>query len=411
MTTIRDVTAYGLSSTLPKPRTFEFAGGVRRIFKRDAVLVELQTADGLLGHAPVGASSSAMREYFEDATQDNLIGVINDIIAPAVEGESAADRTRVAEVIRDVNLPSFLRSQAAAAVDIALYDVAGKRHGAPIYDLLCDCLDAERDPVTELPMYASGGMYMPPEDYVAEATSLRDAGFSAYKYRPGRGYDEDIETFERLVSAVGDDMDLMVDAHTWWKMGEQSYADDEVRELTQRFAEGGAYWVEEPVAPDDVAGYRALDASTDAALAGGENAESAAELIELAESGAFSYLQGDVRHHEGYTGCLEAVQYCHDADVTFVPHNFGTHLCLVANAHLVAANPTTPYLEYPAYEVDDHDGMYPYPLATDILETSLDVDDGTLSMPDGPGLGVEVNRDVVDDYPYVEGTWTEFVYA
>jgi L-alanine-DL-glutamate epimerase-like enolase superfamily enzyme len=193
--------------------------------------------------------------------------------------------------------------------------------------------------------------------------------------------------------------------------GDHAYSRAAVRTLVEQFATGGAYWIEEPVEPDDYDGYRDPADATGAPLAGGENAESVAHLVELAKTGAVDYLQGGVRHHEGYTGCLEAVRYRAASDVTFVPHNFGTNLGLVANAHLVAANPETPYLEYPVYETAAHDGTYPYPPSTDILSTPLDVHDGSLSVPDGPGLGVEVNRDVVDDYPYVEGPWTEFVYA
>lgn len=411
MATISSVTAYGLSNQFSHPRKFDFEGGTRRIFKRDAILVEIEPTDGLVGYAPVGASSSAIREYFEDATQDNLTDVLNTIVAPEVEGESAEDPEEVTAIIADGNLPSFLRSQAASAVNVALYDLKGKRHGIPVYELLRDQLDVDGQPRTELPMYASGGMYMPPEQYLEEAESLRDAGFEAYKYRPGRGVDEDRRTFELLVDGVGDDMDLMVDAHTWWKMDDDSYTPDEVTGLVQQFADDGVYWVEEPVAPDDYDGYRRLAESTDAPLAGGENAESPEELAELAETGAIDYLQGDVRHHEGYTGCLDAVRHCRTADVTFVPHNFGTDLGLVANAHLVAATPETPYLECPAYETEAHAGMYPYELATDILSTPLDCSGGTLTLPDAPGLGVEVNIDVVDEYPYVEGPWTEFLYS
>jgi L-alanine-DL-glutamate epimerase-like enolase superfamily enzyme len=127
--------------------------------------------------------------------------------------------------------------------------------------------------------------------------------------------------------------------------------------------------------------------------------------------GAVSFLQGDVRHHWGYTGCWEAVAYCADPDrdVQFVPHHFGTHLGLVANAHLTAAAPGAALLEYPVFG-DDVAAMYPFPLAAELLATDLDLSDGRLRLPDGPGLGVEVDVDVVDRYPYVEGPWTEFRY-
>jgi L-alanine-DL-glutamate epimerase-like enolase superfamily enzyme len=203
----------------------------------------------------------------------------------------------------------------------------------------------------------------------------------------------------------------MVDAHTWWKVRDGSYPPERVDELARAFEAFDPFWLEEPVAPDDYEGYRRLAGRADVPLAGGESEESPAGLLDLARTGAVSFLQGDVRHHWGYTGCWDAVAYCADGDrdVQFVPHHFGTHLGLVANAHLVAAAPGAELLEYPVFG-DDVAAMYPFPLAAELLATDLDPTDGRLTLPDGPGLGVEVDLDVVERYPYVEGPWTEFRY-
>lgn len=114
----------------------------------------------------------------------------------------------------------------------------------------------------------------------------------------------------------------MLDVHTWWKLGE-AYGEDVVRDLVEHAADSGAYWVEEPVEPTDREGYRRL-AETGAPLAGGESEETPASLVELGETGSVAFLQGDVRHHEGFTGCLPAIESCRGRDVEFVPHNFGT---------------------------------------------------------------------------------------
>jgi L-alanine-DL-glutamate epimerase-like enolase superfamily enzyme len=121
------------------------------------------------------------------------------------------------------------------------------------------------------------------------------------------------------------------------------------------------------------------------------------------------FLQGDVRHHRGFTGCWKAVEFCVGRDVTFVPHQFGTQLGLVANAHLTAAAPGAELLECPVFGTDTA-GMYPFRLAEEILEDDLAIADGHLTVPDGPGLGVEIDTDVLDRYPHVEGPWTEFHY-
>lgn len=407
---ITDITAHGLSSTIQPPREHEFLGGTRKILKRDVVLVSLETADGEIGYAPAGASSSAMREYFAGATHRDFVKVIEDVIAPLLEDEILDDIETAHSLINDINIPEFIRSQTIGAIDIALHDIVGKRQSAPIYELLLDQNNVDVAPDLTLPLYASGGMYMPPEGYAEEAAGLAEYGFSGYKYRPGLGVKEDLQTIQLIREEVGETMDIMVDAHTWWKMGDKSYSFDQIQELISKFQEYDVYWIEEPVEPEAHNKYRKLRGATGAPLAGGESEESPRGLKQLADTEAVDFLQGDVRHHKGFTGCWEVVEYCDETDITFVPHHFGTQLGLAANAHLVAAAPGSELLEYPVFETDYHPGMYPFPLANDILESPFDVEGGELTVPDGPGLGVDINRDVLDEYLYKEGAWTEFSY-
>ena len=403
---ISDLSAWTLSSPIDPPQKRRFYGGVRRLLKRDAVLVRLETTDGAVGFAPGGASSSAMREYFEGASHGGFVDLLESDVADAVSGADVDDPERLADRVRDLGLPRLLESQAISAVDVAAHDVWGKAAGAPVYELLAE---EAPDVTTSLPLYASAGMYMEPEGYAEQAAAIRERGFGGYKYRPGLGPDEDRRTLRLLRERVGNDMDLMVDAHTWWKLGERSYTFDEIVALLDDLTKHDPCWIEEPVEPGDHGAYARLSERTDVSLAGGESEESPEGLIALTEDGRVDFLQGDVRHHEGFTGTMRAARHCAGRDVRFVPHNFGTTLGLVANAHLTAAAPETRLLEYPVFG-DDVAGMYPFPLAEAILDTDLDLADGTLDVPDDPGLGVEMNLDVVEEYPEIEGPWTEFEY-
>ena len=413
LTTIR---AFALSSPIDPPQRRAFYGGTRTLLKRDTVLVVVETADGQQGVAPGAASSSAMREYFEGVSHETTADVVNDRVAPKLEGESFDDVFDVHNRLTELSLPAALDAEVASALDVAVYDVIGKRRGAPIHELLRERYGVEREATTSLPLYASAGMYMPPEEYVEQAENIAALGFSGYKYRPGLGPEADLRTVELLDDAVGDDLDLMLDAHTWWKLGERSYGPERTRHLLAEIAAFDPCWVEEPVEPDDYDGYRRLATETGVPLAGGESEPDSKGLCALAETGAVSFLQGDVRHHRGYTGCWQAVERCRGTDLEFVPHNFGTWLGLVANAHLVAAAPDASLLEYPIFEDDpalaatDDPGMYSFDLAFDVLSGTLDVSDGRLAVPEGPGLGVEVDLSVVEEYPFVEGPWTEFDY-
>ena len=410
-----EIRAHALSSPIDPPQERRFHGGVRRLLKRDAVIAIVETPDGEQGYAPAGASSSAMREFFEGDSHQAFAELLEGRVADALNGitiDGTESIESAHDALDDLDLPPKLGAEVAATVDVALYDLVGKRQGAPIHKLLGD----DSAPTTDLDLYASAGMYMEPEGYAAQAKTLDDCGFVGYKYRPGIGPAGDRRIVEEVTDAAGPEMDVMVDAHTWWKTGGETYDTETVRELVAHAHDNGAFWIEEPVAPDDHEAYVSLAEATGAPLAGGESEPTPDGLLALARTGGVSFLQGDVRHHAGYTGCWGAVEFCCDSDVRYVPHHFGTLLGLVANAHLVAAGGTL--LEYPVFEDDpaldtddtDDPGMYPFPLAFDVLDDALDVDDGQLSIPDGPGLGVDLNPDVVESYPYVEGPWTEFVY-
>lgn len=406
---ISDIRGYAVSSPIDPHQERPFFGGVRRLLKRDVVLIVVETRDGERGYATAGASSSAMREYFEGESQGTFADIIEGPVADAIEGETVERPAEVHDTVDAIDLPERIRTEAASALDVALFDIRGKEIGAPIYELLAE----DTTPSVEIPLYASAGMYMQPAGYVEQAKQIESLGFMGYKYRPGIGPAGDRETVEQLVERT-DEIEIMLDVHTWWKLGE-SYGRDTIRELIEHADEHGAFWIEEPVEPADKSGYVELSA-TGAPLAGGESEASPDGLVELGNTGALDYLQGDVRHHRGYTGCQTAIEFCNDRGIEFVPHNFGTWLGLIANAHLVAAAPDVRLLEYPVFEQDPvldstkDPGMYPFDLAFDILDGQPAVENGQLTVPDGPGLGVDVNLDVIEDYPFIKGPWTEFQY-
>src|SRR5262249_34318260 len=117
------------------------------------------------------------------------------------------------------------------AVEVALYDLASRAHGVPVSELLGGRV---RDRIR---LYGSAGMYMDPMGYAEEAAAVARFGLRAYKMRPGRGPDEDVEAVRLMRKAVGAGFDLMVDAHTWWRMGDRSYSPETVEQVARAIAE------------------------------------------------------------------------------------------------------------------------------------------------------------------------------
>lgn len=402
--TIADVKAYSLSSPIDPPQSYDFNGSTKEIRKRDVVLVSVETATGEIGWAPCGTSTFTKWEEFNEATHDDIADVIKNIVGPELVGEPIENISSVHNVIDSTNLPKYLRWQAKSVIDIAMYDILGKRSGQPIYKLL----NYDIEPTPKLTAYpSSGGLHLSPKGYAEEATYLAKQGFEMYKYRAGLGVDRDRRTIDHLNSALSDDAKIMVDAHSWWSLDDASYSAQEIKALVEYMDERDVYWIEEPFPSNNYKSYRWLSEKTGAPLAAGENEESPGDLVNMAELGFLSFLQGDVKQHGGFTGCRQAAKYCEGKSVTYVPHNYGTQLGVVANAHLAAAAPECNFIEYPIYGDNESVGMYPFPLASDIIKSDLEIKNGQFTVPKDPGLGVEVNLDVIEAYPYIDDPLSE----
>src|SRR5690242_372294 len=278
---LSSVQAHLLSYPLPAPLKLSYYGGERTILKRDAMLIRVVADNGLIGFAPGQGSEAAKRG-------------IDSIIAPFLEGRTLADpdalRVHFVEGPgRDLEIQKLYCS-----VEIALYDLAGKAKGVPVSELVGGRV---RDRIR---LYGSAGMYMPPEKYAEEAAAVADLGFRAYKMRPALGPDQDLETVRLMRKAVGPDFDLMVDAHTWWRMGDRSYDFPTVQRLAREMAAYRVAWLEEPMPPDDHESYLRLKDEDILPLASGEHEPNELRFLDLILRQAVDYVQMDVCCQGGF---------------------------------------------------------------------------------------------------------------
>src|SRR5450631_3206 len=237
---ITGVEAYLLSYPLPEPVKLTYYGGERTILKRDAMLIRVATDAGIFGYAPGQASVESKH-------------TIDHLIAPFLTGRTLTDPDALRILFQQGPGADSQVSKVYSAVEIALYDLAGKARNMPVSELIGGRV---RDRIR---LYGSSGMYQSPEGYAAEAALAKELGFPAYKMRPGSGPEADLEAVKQMRQATGPDFEIMVDAHTWWRMGNNSYSQPMIEKLAKAMAEYRILWLEEPMQPDDHDAFVALN--------------------------------------------------------------------------------------------------------------------------------------------------------
>ncbi len=388
---ITRVHSFLLSCPLAEPLQLSYYGGERTILKRDAMLVRVEADNGLVGYAPNQGSEKAHR-------------AIESTVAPFLEGKSLSDPDALRIRFQEITKADGELSKVYASVEIALYDLCGKAWGAPVSELIGGRV---RDRIR---LYGSAGMYMAPEKYAEEAYAISQLGFPAYKMRPGLGPEEDLRTVDLMRKAVGPDFDLMVDAHTWWRMGDRSYDFETVERMAEQLSSHRIAWLEEPLPPDDHSAYRRLRDRDYVPIASGEHEPSEERYLDLIYSGAVDYVQADVCCQGGYAAGRRLLAEIAKEGLSFAFHSWGTELEVIAAAHLGICWPeeVTSWLEYPCHSSPSRPGMYPFPLATEILKEPLEIVDGELIVSKTPGLGVAVDESVIERYPWIPGPWSYF---
>ncbi len=388
---ITKLDSFLLSYPLADPVKMAYYGGHRTILKRDAMLIRVETDTGLVGWAP-GQASEKSRD------------LIRDVVAPFLIGRHLAD----ADALRVQFLRSGMHNadalRAYCSVEIALYDVIGKHRKLPVSELLGGRV---RDRIR---LYGSAGMYMPSEKYAEEAAAIADLGFRAYKMRAAMGPADDLKTVELIRETVGPDFDLMVDAHTWWRMGDRSYSVETVERLAESFADYHLAWLEEPLPPDDHEAYRKLKDLDLVPIASGEHEPDDERFLDLILTESVDYVQMDIICQGGYATGRRLFPEIARTGLSFAFHSWGTALEVVAAAHFGICWPeiVAAWLEYPCYSTPETAGMYPFPLAAEILRDPLNIDNGDLIVGREPGLGVQIDERVIERYPWLPGPWSTF---
>ena len=277
---------------------------------------------------------------------------------------------------------------ALSGIDIALWDIAGKYFKAPIYQLMGGAYR------TEIPAYATGGFRPEHQDHctacAAEMAQYVAEGFKAIKIKIGYGIESDLATIKAVRQAIGPDIDFMIDAN-------HGYDAIDAIEIGQRAAPYNIHWFEEPVVPEALRSYSRIRQKQSIPIAGGETWHGRWAMTEALTQNAVDILQPDVCGTGGLSEARKLITLCDTHHVRLVPHVWGTAVALAAGLHFHAIIPPAP----PAHEARspylEFDRTY-NPFRQEIVKTPIEHQNGVVSVPNGPGLGIDINRDILEKY-------------
>ncbi len=330
---------------------------------------------------------------FRLATDDGLEGYAGGLLL-AEEARGVVDLLRVYLLGRDpTDVESILRilrtstrvlGYRAWHVEPALWDLIGKAAGLPVWRLLGGAHPRLR-------AYQSTGELRSPEQRAEDALRAREEGFTAIKLRcrfPTLA--EDVAVVRAVRDAVGEDMALMVDANQGWRVDLlDTVRWDFKRALAtaRAYEEFGLTWLEEPLDQHDYAGYARLRTATTTPIAGGEMLSDLHGFRDHLVAGGLDVVQPDVVFSGGILTSRKVAAMAEAHDVAFAPHTWTNGLGLAANLHCMGAAPNSSWCEFPfepgSWIPEARDAMLTEPLQAD--------DDGSIQVPQGPGLGVEVD--------------------
>jgi L-alanine-DL-glutamate epimerase-like enolase superfamily enzyme len=340
---------------------------------RTQLVVRLRTDSGLEG----------LGEAFALGAPRAVCQVIEDVVRPLLVGESP---TEIEHLTDRLHRATFLFGRrglgmfAISGVEVALWDLAGKARGVPVYELLGGLV------APRVRAYASLLRYERPHEVAAAARQAVTHGFRAVKL-----HQTDVASVRAAREAVGPGIELMLDVNCPW-------SPDEAIRIGRTLGEYDLAWLEEPVwPPEDYRGLARVRAALETPIAAGENEATVFGFRELILQEAVDVLQPSVTKVGGLGEARKICTLAAAWNLPVVPHSFYFGPGLAATLHLIAATPGVPWVEYPAGELE-----------TPLLETPIRAVDGFVDVPTGPGLGVVLNEEAVRRHGYEPDTAVPF---
>ncbi len=377
---IIDVTVHVIKSKLDKP--FAFSQGW--VHERSATLIEIKTNKGIFGWGEAFCQGLEPPEI--------SAAVIENALKPILLEQCPLDIEvlwhKMYSTTRDYGRKGSVIS-AISAVDIALWDIAGKYYNEPIHQLLGGAFRNKIKP------YATGFYRLKGKGeanrLAEEAISHYENGFDHMKVKLGFGIEDDLKCMESIYSVLKNkNVTLMIDTN-------HAYGRSEALLLGKQLEDYRLRWYEEPVVPEDINGYSELKSKLNIPIAGGENEHTLFGFKSLFESNAVDIAQPDIGSCGGITGAKQIINLAHSFGVEVNPHVWGSAIAQAASIQVIASIPVTHFSIFAREPILEYD-QSSHPFRRELLTSPIELVNGMINVPKGKGLGIDINLNTIKKY-------------
>ena len=363
---------------------------------QDDIVVEVHTDEGITGIGETDLNAWVARACIEaPGTHTMDLGLAETLIGmDPLDPVAVWDKLYVATAMTGRRGAAV---HALGALDIALWDICGKAAGVPTWQLLGEPAHGSFSPYASLLPNRGDSWDDFSQALVDQASWAKDLGFRAakleilitgpYAHSGLREPDERmVEIIAAVRGAVGPDFTIMVDVAYAWDSVERALR------VIESWVEYDVFFVETPLWADDLEGYAELARRSPIRIAAGEWLATRFEFLDLIDRGLVHVVQPDVGRVGGLTEARRVCDLAAERDRLIVPHGWKTGITIAATAHLAAVTPHMPFFEFVPQSVAES------ALRRELVLDELELVDGQLSLPQKPGLGVELNRDALERF-------------
>lgn len=368
---IVDIRARVMRSSVPE---FLIGGGIPYHLDLASTIVEVVAENGMVGRGETTLARGEERE-------ETMARAIVNNFKPLLIGQDSRQISRIWEELW-VYTKTIGFVGPLSAIDQALWDLKARTLGVPLYDLMGGKV---RDKIRA---YATSAIKKTPEDHVADIRRYIELGIQGVKLGIGRGVAEDKRLIRMATEAAEDKIRVAVDANAYYT----NHLDAE--EIAQICDETGIFWLEEPLQHSDIAGLAYLNHKYRTPISGYQTETSAARMKDYLDKNALEIYQPRICLSGGITQSKRVAELCDVFNKMFIPHAFGSGMKNAATLHLIASTHNAGWIEFPVVlDVEDPRRFMTGNYLKNLKDISMD-EQGFVTVPSGPGNGVELNDDL-----------------